>query len=49
MRYPKHEINWSEVSVQHSMTLLALQLLFRKVSESMGDHDSGIVDAGSVD
>ncbi len=29
--------------------VLALQLLFRKTSESMGNHDSEIVDAGSVD
>jgi len=28
---------------------LALQLLFLKASESMGNHDSEIVDAGSVD
>ena len=28
---------------------LALQLLYRKGSESMGDHDLEIVDAGSVD
>jgi hypothetical protein len=28
---------------------LALQLPFLKVSESMGNHDSKIVDAGSVD
>ena len=28
---------------------LALQLPFRKASESMGNHDSEIVDAGSVD
>jgi hypothetical protein len=28
---------------------LALQLLFLKVSESMGNHDSKIVDAGGVD
>jgi len=28
---------------------LALQLLFLEVSESMGNHDSKIVDAGSVD
>jgi hypothetical protein len=27
---------------------LALQLLFLKVSESMGNHDSKIVDAGGV-
>jgi|HubBroStandDraft_4_1064222.scaffolds.fasta_scaffold1639277_2 hypothetical protein len=29
--------------------LLALQLRFLKVSESMGNHDSKIVDAGGVD
>ncbi len=28
---------------------LALQLLFLRASESMGNHDSKIVDAGSVD
>jgi hypothetical protein len=28
---------------------LALQLLYRKASESMGNHDSEIVEAGSVD
>ena len=28
---------------------LALQLLFLRASESMGNHDSEIVDAGSVD
>ena len=27
---------------------LALQLPFQKISESMGNHDSQIVDAGSV-
>ena len=30
------------------LTLLALQLPFMKISESMGNHDSKIVDAGSV-
>jgi hypothetical protein len=30
-------------------TSLALQLPFPKVSESMGNHDSKIVDAGGVD
>jgi hypothetical protein len=30
-------------------SFLALQLLFPKVSESMGNHDSKIVDADSVD
>lgn len=29
--------------------LLALQLLYRKASESMDNHDSEIMDAGSVD
>jgi len=29
--------------------LLALQLSFMKISESMGNHDSEIVDAYSVD
>jgi hypothetical protein len=29
--------------------VLALQLRFLKVSESMGNHDSKIVDAGGVD
>jgi hypothetical protein len=28
---------------------LAIQLRYRKASESMGNHDSEIVDAGSVD
>jgi len=28
---------------------LALQLPFMELSESMGNHDSNIVDAGSVD
>jgi len=32
-----------------SATRLALQLLYRKVSESMGNHDSKIVDWDSVD
>jgi hypothetical protein len=30
-------------------SLLTLQLPFMEVSESMGNHDSKIVDAGSVD
>ena len=29
--------------------MLALQLLFLKVSESMGNHDSKVVDADGVD
>jgi len=32
-----------------SQQTLALQLPFMEVSESMGNHDSKIVDAGSVD
>jgi outer membrane lipoprotein-sorting protein len=31
------------------LSSLALQLAFPKISESMGNHDSKIVDAGSVD
>jgi len=33
-------------AVTHGLTL---QLPFPKISESMGNHDSKIVDAGSVD
>src|SRR5437870_2564577 len=36
-------------SNEKSLLLLALQLLFLSGSESMGNHDSIIVDAGSVD
>src|SRR5882757_7682993 len=36
---------WEEQAV----LALALQLPFPKISESMGNHDSKIVDAGSVD
>jgi hypothetical protein len=32
-----------------SVELLALQLRFLRASESMGNYDSKIVDAGSVD
>jgi hypothetical protein len=32
-----------------ALAALALQLRFPKISESMGNHDSKIVDAGSVD
>jgi hypothetical protein len=35
--------------VTRSMSGLALQLPFMELSESMGNHDSNIVDAGSVD
>jgi hypothetical protein len=34
---------------RQALTLLALQLPFPKVSESMGNHDSKIAGAGSVD
>jgi hypothetical protein len=33
----------------HHRAILTLQLRFLKVSESMGNHDSKIVDAGGVD
>jgi hypothetical protein len=34
---------------KNATVMLALQLLYWKASESMGNHDSEIVDAGSVD
>jgi hypothetical protein len=37
------------LALQHVDETLALQLPFPKVSESMGNHDSKIVDAGGVD
>jgi len=37
------------LSVKSRMRSLALQLPFLQVTESMGDHDSEIVGAGSVD
>jgi hypothetical protein len=39
----------SEIVGNPHLLILALQLRFPKVSESMGNHDSKIVDAGSVD
>ena len=39
----------SSLGWMRRLPLLALQLLYREVSESMGNHDSEIVDAGSVD
>jgi hypothetical protein len=36
-------------ATRRPMTALALQLPFLKVSESMGNHDSKIVDAYGVD
>ena len=44
--------NWSAkygCAALSVMAALALQLLFLKASESMGNHDSNIVDAGRVD
>jgi hypothetical protein len=47
---PAGELTWlSDVDVATCAAALALQLPFLKVSESMGNHDSKIVDAGSVD
>ena len=37
--------DWQRIGAR----ILALQLRYRKSSESMGNHDSKIVDAGSVD
>ena len=37
------------VVLRTRISTLALQLPFPKISESMGNHDSKIVDAGSVD
>jgi hypothetical protein len=36
-------------AAKNDITSLALQLPFMQVSESMGNHDSKIVDAASVD
>jgi hypothetical protein len=53
---PGHEIvsasrlRDESIQLQHIMLCrLALQLRFLRGSESMGNHDSKIVDAGSVD
>jgi hypothetical protein len=41
---------WSgKIDKDRDQTTLALQLLCWEMSESMGNHDSKIVDAGSVD
>jgi ribosomal protein L11 methylase PrmA len=39
----------SEAALLAARSRLALQLLFLKASESMGNHDSKVVDADSVD
>jgi len=43
------EVFADRVQLQQVLFNLALQLIFLKASESMGNHDSEIVDAGSVD
>jgi hypothetical protein len=46
----RRRANAAEAGVRKSWSeLLALQLPFLQVSESMGNHDSKIVDAASVD
>ena len=40
---------YDAISIGYPGPVLALQLLFMQVSESMGNHDSKIVDAASVD
>jgi hypothetical protein len=37
------------IRIRAVINALALQLHFLEVSESMGNHDSKIVDAGSID
>jgi hypothetical protein len=52
MTYAPSETNWSAkygCTALSVMAALALQLPFLQVSESMGNHDSKIVDAASVD
>ena len=47
---PFHEdLSIDEPSFRSHLCDVALQLLFRKISESMDNHNSKIVDAGSVD
>jgi len=41
--------NMSRTEITHYASVLALQLRYLKASESMGNHDSEIVGAGSVD
>ena len=42
-------LDWSMIYRNATSSDLALQLPFLQVSESMGNHDSKIVDAASVD
>jgi hypothetical protein len=41
-------VNFQSDIEHHLRHCLALQLLFLRASESMGNHDSDVVDAGSV-
>ena len=49
IRLPKLDSRYPAPVPGPTGTTLALQLPFIEVSESMGNHDSNIVDAGSVD
>ena len=46
---PPTDIAVGKFAIKRGGIGLALQLPFPKISESMGNHDSKIVDAGSVD
>jgi hypothetical protein len=46
---PAEDTNLRQTAPEPIQAALALQLPFLKASESMGNHDSAIVDAGSVD
>ena len=48
VRAPNKRLLLQELAAKAAVSL-ALQLPFLKISESMGNHDSKIVDAGRVD
>jgi hypothetical protein len=48
-REPRRDFNYLLFGSDDCYVALALQLLFWDVSESMGNHDSEVVDASSVD
>ncbi len=48
-RFVEDVVAWLQDNYAPPAQALALQLSFLKISESMGNHDSNIVDAGSVD
>ena len=48
-RCASHGGRYQEPIVARPMCILALQLPFLQISESMGNHDSKIMDAASVD